>query len=158
MTTETKLNLCESTLAQAQTLIQANIDSYDGFKEASEKLNNPAIASLFEELASERSHFAQELQQYVSLNHQSPKTSGTALAGLHRVWMNIRGMFSNQNDYDILAEAERGEDHIKEAYEDAMKDDPGNAMSDVLHRQYAQVKSAHDRIRAMRDARKSCKG
>ncbi|TWT39087.1 PA2169 family four-helix-bundle protein [Blastopirellula retiformator] len=57
--------------------------------------------------------------------------------------------------YAILAEAEAGEDHIKHAYEDALKETAGSAMNDVLQKQYAQVKQGHDRIRDMRDAFKA---
>jgi uncharacterized protein (TIGR02284 family) len=51
----------------------------------------------------------------------------------------------------VLVEAERGEDQIKRAYEDALVRTAGSAMNDVLTRQYARVKSGHDRIRDLRD-------
>jgi uncharacterized protein (TIGR02284 family) len=68
--------------------------------------------------------------------------------------MAVREAFSSNNEYTVLAEAERGEDTIKQAYEAALRDHPGTAMNDVLQRQYLQVKHAHDRVRDLRDARK----
>ena len=54
--------------------------------------------------------------------------------------------------YVILIEAERGEDHIKEAYEEVLKETAGSAMNDVLTDQYAAVKAGHDKVRDLRDS------
>jgi uncharacterized protein (TIGR02284 family) len=71
------------------------------------------------------------------------------------MWMSIREQFSSNNLYAVLAEVERGEDQIKHAYEQALRSTAGSAMNDVLTRHYTQVKSAHDRIRDLRDEHKS---
>ena len=58
----------------------------------------------------------------------------------------------NENDsYLMLVEAERGEDAIKQASETVLRANAGSAMNDVLTRQYATIKSGHDRIRDLRD-------
>ncbi|MCA9300088.1 MAG: PA2169 family four-helix-bundle protein, partial [Phycisphaerales bacterium] len=54
----------------------------------------------------------------------------------------------------VLAEAERGEDVIKEKYEDVMRRAAGSAVNSLLLDQYASVKEDHDTIRDMRDARR----
>ena len=64
----------------------------------------------------------------------------------------MRGSIKDDNAHAVLSEAERGEDAIKARYEDVLKENPGNPVSDVLHRQYASVKAMHDRVRDMRDA------
>ena len=61
---------------------------------------------------------------------------------------------TNGDAYVVLIEAERGEDHIKEAYEDVLKATAGSAMNDVLQAQYARVKAGHDKVRDLRDAYK----
>jgi uncharacterized protein (TIGR02284 family) len=53
-----------------------------------------------------------------------------------------------------LAEAERGEDHIKRAYEDVLTETAGSPMNGVLQVQYSQVKAGHDKVRDLRDAMK----
>ncbi len=53
----------------------------------------------------------------------------------------------------VLAEWERGEDVAVAAYRNAL-DEPelsGN-VAEVLQKQYVEVKAAHDRVRALRDA------
>jgi uncharacterized protein (TIGR02284 family) len=95
---------------------------------------------------------ATELQNYVTWNEEDPVEEGSFKAAVHRLWIDLRSNLSDWNPPAILAEVERGEDHIMQAYEDVLKEIPGNALSAVIQQQYARVKSAHDRIRDLRDS------
>ncbi|WP_413431361.1 PA2169 family four-helix-bundle protein [Crateriforma spongiae] len=152
MTLETKDQLNETTVKKLQQLIQANIDAYDGFRESAEEIEHSALADLFRQIAHQRSKFATELQNFVSWNGEAPETDGSVAASIHRTWIDIRGKLNGGDPHVILIEAERGEDHIKHAYEDVLKETAGSAMSDVLNAQYAIVKSGHDKIRDLRDS------
>lgn len=66
----------------------------------------------------------------------------------------MRSKLNSGDAYVILIEAERGEDHIKDAYEDVLKETAGSAMNDLLQSQYAKVKAGHDKVRDLRDAYK----
>ncbi len=154
MAVETKINLSEETKTVLQELLQMNIDSRDGFRYAAQQTDNLTLISLFDKLASERDAQGQELSACLTINDEEPNRTGSFAASLHRSWMAVREAFTSNNEYTVLAEAERGEDTIKQAYEAALKDHPGTAMNDVLQRQYRQVKMAHDRVRDLRDARK----
>lgn len=151
MAFETKTSLTDETIDKIQKLIRANIDAYDGFTECAEQIEDPSIAKLFRELADERSELATELQNYVEWNGEEADDSGTFAAQVHRAWIAVRSTLSGGDAYAILAEAERGEDHIKHAYEDVLRDTAGSALNDVLQAQYFCVKRAHDRVRDMRD-------
>ncbi|QDU80044.1 hypothetical protein Pla110_17660 [Polystyrenella longa] len=148
---ETKLDLNEETIDHLQDLICANIDAHEGLKESAEKISDSSVASTFREIAQERTQLAKELQIYCEWNGEQARKGGSASAAVHRAWIDIRSMLSNGDPYSILAEAERGEDHIKHAYEDALKASAGSAMTDVLQAQYRIVKAGHDRIRNLRD-------
>ncbi|MAT70795.1 MAG: histidine kinase [Planctomycetaceae bacterium] len=152
MAVETKYDLKESTIAKLQDLIQANIDSYNGFHESAEELADERLSKLFREIGDCRSAQATELQNYVEINNEDAQDDGSVAAKLHRVWINIRGKLNGGDAHAILAEAERGEDHIKEAYEDVLTETAGSAMNDVLTAQYAKVKEGHDKIRDLRDS------
>lgn len=65
MALETKSTLEDKTVEKLQKLIRANIDSHDGFREAAEQIDDTKVASLFRNLAAERSRIAEELQTYV---------------------------------------------------------------------------------------------
>lgn len=155
MSTETKIDLNENTLEKLQKLIRANIDSYNGYHESAEELKDERLSALFRSIGDERSAMASELQQYVEFNGKEAEDDGSVAAKTHRVWINIRGKLNGGDATVILIEAERGEDHIKEAYEDVLKETAGSAMNDVLTAQYAKVKAGHDKIRDLRDAYKA---
>lgn len=151
MSVETKQKLSAETISALQDLIQVNIDSRDGFRQAAEVIDDLTLQSAFEQLADDRDQQADELARYVSWNGDQPRREGSVSAAVHRTWMRIREMLSSDNTYAVLAEAERGEDAIKGAYERALRTAAGTAMNDVLLHQYASVKAAHDRIRDLRD-------
>ncbi len=155
MALETKLNLNQETIDMLQDLIQVNIDSANGFREAAELMDDELIASKLINLANVREQQAVMLQEFVAINHNEPRREGSYAAAMHRVWMNARAMMGGNDTCAMLAEAERGEDHIKRAYESLLKTYPGTAMNDVLLQQYEQVKNDHDMIRDLRDALKS---
>ena len=154
MNIETKSDLRRETVAKLQKLIQANVDSRDGFLEAADKIHDDQVAAMFRDLASERASRASELGKIVVANGEEAKLEGSAIAALHRYFIDFRAALNGGNTYVILAEAERGEDHIKHLYEDVLKETAGSAVNDLLQSQYAAVKKAHDRVRELRDARK----
>ncbi len=154
MDIETKAHLSDDTINDLQTLIRYNIDSYDGFNESAEEIDDARIAQLFRDIANERSEFATELQNFVEYNGEEPVESGSIAAAVHRTWINVRSKLVGGEAYAVLAEAERGEDTIKAAYESILRDKPTGAMADVLQRQYLAVKRQHDKVRDLRDSYK----
>ncbi|MGB7324756.1 MAG: PA2169 family four-helix-bundle protein [Rubripirellula sp.] len=155
MTLETKTNLDETTVDKLQKLIRANIDSYNGFHESAEEIDDAKLTALFKQLGDERSEMATELQKFVEFNGKDAADDGSVAAKTHRIWINIRAKLNSGDPHVILIEAERGEDHIKEAYEEVLKETAGSAMNDVLTAQYAKVKAGHDMVRDLRDAFKN---
>jgi len=131
MTLETTTQLNESTLKGLRDLVKINIDSAKGFDDAADRLEDPQLTGLFRSLASEREAQAETLTGCVELNEGEAPDDGSVAAALHRSC---------------------GEDKIKAEYEKVLKDTAGSAVNDVLQRQYAAVKSAHDKVRDLRDA------
>jgi uncharacterized protein (TIGR02284 family) len=154
MGTQTDLNLDPETVAKLQELIRANIDSYDGFHEASEEIEDKAISRLFRDIANDRSLMASELQQYVDWNGEEAAKEGSLAGSIYQAWVSIRNKISGGDAYTILSEAERGEDRIKDAYEDVLKSTSESAIHNVLMSQYSNIKAGHDRVRDLRDAYK----
>lgn len=152
MALETKTDLNNETVEKLQKLIRANIDSYNGFHEAAEEIEDSSIASMFKELGNQRSAMADELQKFVEFNGREAEDDGSVAAKTHRVWINIRSKLNGGDAHVVLIEAERGEDHIKEAYEDVLKETAGSAMNDLLLDQYRIVKEGHDKVRDLRDS------
>jgi uncharacterized protein (TIGR02284 family) len=155
MRVEAQHQLKESTISKLQDLIRANIDAYDGFIDSAEEIKDKEIARLFRQIADERSTLASELQEYVEWNGEQAAKEGTLAAGVRRVWINIRSKLSGGDEYVILSEAERGEDHIKQAYEEVIQETADSPIHQVLQLQYSIVKAGHDNVRDLRDAYKT---
>ena len=133
-------------------LIETCKDGQNGFKEAADGVQRSDLKSLFYEFSQQRSHFAGELQTLVQQLGGDPENSGSALAALHRGWINIKSAVTGQDDEAILNECERGEDSAKDTYKSALEAGlPGNIL-EVVQRQYESILSAHDRVKALRNA------
>ena len=145
--------LPQKSLDYLQDLIQANIDSRDGLREAAKHLtptSDGPLYQLFYSLADERAAQASELQAILACNDERPATSGSVTAMAHRAWTDFREAIGG-GEKALLEEAERGEDQIKAAYETAIVDLGTCECVETLRKHYAAVKAAHDRIRDLRD-------
>lgn len=150
---ETVTTLNDETVSGVQKLIEINIDSSKGFTAAAEKVENRDIANYFRRCGQRREAFSGELQRIIGMNGEEPEDSGTLKGTMHRWWLELRGTVQSGDEHAMLAEAERGEDAIKERYEEVLKETAGSPLNAMLHRQYASIKQDHDTIRDMRDAR-----
>lgn len=155
MSIKTAPKITKDVLDKLQNLIQANIDSFDGFKHAANKLEDPDHWVPMFELAFQRGLHAERLRKIVTLCGEKPVESGSVMASAHRCWTDLKSAVTEGDAYTILAEAERGEDYIKGLYEDILADTAGEPTTRLLNEQYARVKEGHDLVRDMRDAAKS---
>jgi uncharacterized protein (TIGR02284 family) len=135
-----------------QDLIRYNIDAYKGFNEAADQISHASVAALFREMGAERQRMAEELKRYVAMSDEEPRDSGHARGAIHRAWIDLRAALNGGDPHVILIEAERGEDAIKDAYKNALDEVENTPVRELLMRQYAQVKDAHDRVRELRDS------
>jgi uncharacterized protein (TIGR02284 family) len=152
LTPESTRNLPAETVDKLQDLLQVNIDSENGFREAAEQVDDVALRRIFRQFADERQANAAELKTFISFNGERTVQDGSVMAALHRAWMDLKAALSSNDAKAVLNEAERGEDHIKNMYEDVLTKTAGSAVNDVLQHQYAKVKAAHDVVRDLRDA------
>ena len=133
------------------TLIETCKDGEQGFRTAADALTDTSIKSKFEQYSSERGAMARELQDEVRKLGGDPEQTGSVAASVHRGWINITAAVSGRDDHAIVAEAERGEDVAKHAYEDALKEPLPATAQPVVQRQASRVRQAHDDVKALRD-------
>ena len=137
-------------------LIETLKDGQEGFKQAAESVRNPALKSLFSEYSQQRSRFATSLQAEArKLGEEKPETSSSATGALHRGWINLKLAITGGDEHAVLAECERGEDSAVEEYKKALDDGLSPSAQELVSRQFAEIKAAHDRIRSLRNAIKS---
>lgn len=134
-------------------LIKTLKDGEEGFKQAADGVKDPQLKSLFNEYSRQRSRFVTELQQQVhDMGEPEPEPSASAAGALHRGWINLKAALTRGDDHTILAECERGEDSAVEEFRKALDNGLSAPLQEILSRQYAEIKGAHDRVRDMRDA------
>lgn len=136
-------------------LIETLKDGQKGFKQAAESVKDPQLKSLFVEYSQQRSRFASALQGQVQTLGKEPETSSSTAGALHRGWINLKSAVTRGDDHAILAECERGEDSAVEEYKKALDDGLSQSLYELVSSQYTDIKAAHDRIRNLRDTRKT---
>lgn len=133
-------------------LIESTIDSADGYQQAAKDAQSGTYAAGFASRAAEREQVARHLQQKVSELGGKPEDDGTLLASAHRMFVNLRHAFS-KGDVAVVDEVERGEDHIKAKYEEALGDSElSPATRAVVEQAYLSIKSGHDQARDLKHA------
>ena len=128
-------------------LIATTIDSVDGYRTSAQDVQNPRFAELFTARAGERSSVAEQLRAEVRKLGGSPEDDGTVLASGHRAFVNLKSAVTGRDDQAIVNEVERGEDHIKAKFEEALKDDNLSPQSRTLvETAFGSVKAGHDEM------------
>src|ERR1700754_2538914 len=139
-------------------LIEINNDRTAGFEKAIADIKDPNmdLKNIFQEYAQHSRQFCQELTSLVSSEGGDAETGTSASGSLHRAWIDVKSLFGASDREGILNEAERGEDAIKKAYSDALRD--GELSSEAYQKvsvQATAINAAHDRIKALRNASRS---
>jgi uncharacterized protein (TIGR02284 family) len=143
----------KETISTINDLIETLKDGQEGFRQAAEAVEDSKLKSLFNEYSLQRARFAGELQsQAVALGESKPEDSSSAAGAMHRAWINLKTAIAKRDDHAILAECERGEDSAVKEYKEAMEEENlAVPVREIISRQYAEVQSAHDRIKLFRD-------
>jgi uncharacterized protein (TIGR02284 family) len=140
-------------ISTLNNLIETLKDGQEGFRQSASGVDDPQLKTIFDNLSLQRSKFAGELQsEIVKLGDPDPEDSSSTTGAMHRAWINVKSAVTNRDRHAILAEAERGEDTAVAAYKDAMEKDLPAPIRDIVSRQSAEVKAAHDKVRNLRDA------
>jgi uncharacterized protein (TIGR02284 family) len=143
--------------AVTKDLIETLEDGKEGFAKAADKLadsDSPELGTLFREYSNQRATFSAELQELAKDYGDQINESGSVAATLHRGWMSLKDALSGSDPEGVLDAAESGEDHAIKEYEKALEADISAGLRSVVQRQATEVKAAHDKVRAMRDAKK----
>ena len=136
--------------SEINNLIETCKDGQKGFDEAAKRAESSSVQSLFRDFSHQRAQFAQELQTELTNMGVKPTDTGSVAGSIHRGWIDIRSMLPTSHDHAIVAEAERGEDYAKTAYEKVQLLDLPPSLKGIVDRQAAQVFEAHNKVREMK--------
>lgn len=138
------------TVTSLNRLVDLLVDSARGYHEASQVATDTTIQSEFSKMATKRAQLVDRFQDKVEMAGGRSDADGTVSGTAHRMFLNVRSLFQNDTKAAI-AEVERGEDALKEAFEDVLRDD--DVTDDVrsfVRSVYPDVKSDHDKWSAMK--------
>jgi uncharacterized protein (TIGR02284 family) len=138
-------------------LIETCRDGEKGFTAAAERADSADLKQLFSTLATQRNAFTHELEVQVERIGGTPADMGHAAAVAHRGWMAVKAAVTTDDDQSILDECERGEDYAKKAYADALGKTLPSDLRPMVMRQADDVRSAHDKVRALRNEHRAVK-
>ncbi|KQM99883.1 conserved hypothetical protein [Sphingomonas sp. T1] len=132
-------------------LIKTTLDSMKGYEDAAKDAESTQYATMFADFARDRAQVATNLQAQVRALGSEPEMDSSMLAAAHRTFMDLKQALTGKDDKAIILEVERGEDHIKAKYEDAMKDGQLSPASlDAVTKGYASVREGHDKMSALK--------
>lgn len=151
------------TVSVVENLMETVEDGRRGFAEAADKLDEEGytdLAAEMRELSQQRLRMSNELKalasaEGVSLEEMDEKGNGTVAGAMHRSWMALKEAVSGHGPHAVLAAAEQGEDHAVKEYQRALDEEIPPSVMSVIERQAGEVRTAHDRVKLLRDTHES---
>lgn len=132
-------------------LTTTTLDSMKGYEDAAKDAESTRFASMFADFARDRGQAARALQAEVTRLGGTPETGSSFLAAAHRTFLDLKQAFTAKNDKAIIAEVERGEDHIKAKFESALEDgDVEPETTAVIREAFTSVRAGHDQMSAIK--------
>ena len=138
-------------------LVKINNDRIQGYEKALKELKDedadlkPLFLSFIEQSRRIKMTLGTELQVLGGDMEKGTTSSGS----LYRTWMEVKATFTGHNRHSVLEACEYGEDAAQKAYETALKTEHVPAhLVDTLMEEKENLRSAHNQIKALRDATK----
>jgi uncharacterized protein (TIGR02284 family) len=137
-----------------QKLVKLNMDRIQGYEDAKEDTEDMNLIRLFDEYMTQSKRFKSELNsELINYGGEVPDES-TFSSRMKNSWQYLKSAVKGQDTEAILNECEKGEDVIQEGYEEALSTDElviPLELQNKLSAQYAELKTAHDQIRTLRN-------
>ena len=131
-------------------LITTLYDGENGYKESAEDVENTALKSRFRSLAQQRYDFGHEIKPFITQLGGEIKKGGSAAAGIHRVWIDLKSAVTGKDEEAILNEVIRGEESAVNAYQEVLKDNTfSESIRSTLTKQLNKIQSVLNDMRRL---------
>ena len=133
-------------------LLKKTYDAEKGFKKAAENIDNSALKTYFKQKAQERYDFGHELKSELKTFNQDIDKGGSVTGAAHRTWMDVKALFSSENQESMLEEAIRGEKAAINEYSEVINETslPSSTKS-ILESQKNKIQNGLSRIKTLED-------
>ncbi|MEM5564362.1 PA2169 family four-helix-bundle protein [Psychroserpens sp. AS72] len=135
-------------------LLEKTYDAEKGFKKAAENVDHAALKSYFNQKAQERYNFGHELKSELKAFNQDIDKGGSVTGTMHRAWMDVKSLFSADDEESMLEEAIRGEKASIDEYAEVLNETnlPSSTKS-ILATQKSTIENGLSNIKTLEDLR-----
>ncbi len=134
-------------ISELKDIINLNQDSANGYRHLAKHLENNELQTVMNRLSQQRKLFTENLQNDARDLGADLSEDGTYKGYFHRTWMDIRSSISSSEDEARIDEAIRGEKHLIEAYDKALrKDDLPDYINERLEEQRTMIRGAVNQL------------
>ncbi|WP_298764620.1 PA2169 family four-helix-bundle protein [uncultured Polaribacter sp.] len=138
--------------SKLNNLLTRTYDAEKGFNKAAEHTESLPLKAYFKERAQEREQFSKELKKELNLFNAAATEEGSLLANAHRNWMDVKALFSSDNEEAMLQEAIRGEKTSIEDYNEVLTESTlPKTTATLLTQQKNKIATDLSRIRKLED-------
>jgi len=138
-------------------LIQINNDRINGYERALKELKDQEndLRTLFTGFIDQSRQLKMALGKEVQVLGKDMDTGTTGSGKIYRAWMDVKALFTGHDRQTVLENCEFGEDAAQKAYKTALEtEDLPAYLFALITKQKAELKTAHDEVKALRDQEK----
>ncbi|MGB3150584.1 MAG: PA2169 family four-helix-bundle protein [Maribacter sp.] len=119
----------ENIVDQLEEILEKNRDAEKGYAKAAENAKSSGLKSYFQRKSSERKDFNASLKSKMVTAYDEIDDGGSFTGTIHRTWMDVKALFSADNDEAMLEEAIKGDKAAVEEYGEILEE--GNLPVDI---------------------------
>ena len=133
-------------------LLENTYDAEKGFKQAAENVEEGDLKRYFAGKAQERYDFGHALKSEIKQFGQKVEKGDSLTGKAHRSWMDIKSLFSSDDEEAMLEEAIKGEKKAIEAYDDVLGETNLPASTEaLLQQQRNKISTGLSNIKSLED-------
>jgi len=133
-------------------ILEKTYDAEKGFRKAAENTENASLKTYFEGKATQRYDFGHQLKTEIKSFGQEVDKGGSVTGTAHRAWMDIKALFSSDDEEAMLEESIRGEKSAIEEYDELLKEvSLPSSTKRVLEEQKSAIQKGLATIKSLED-------
>lgn len=142
----------EKLVDQLEEILEKNRDAEKGYRKAADNADSASLKNYFENKAREREQFNNALKREMVANYDDIDDDSSFTGSIHRAWMDVKALFSGDNDESMLEEAIRGDKAAVEEYDDVLEDTSlPNSIATLIREQKTKIRTDLNKIKSMED-------
>ncbi|WP_179319551.1 ferritin-like domain-containing protein [Winogradskyella helgolandensis] len=103
-------------------LLEKNYDAEKGYAKAAENTEHAGLRTFFNRKSQERRTFGHDLKSEIRAFGEDVDKGGSLTGAAHRTWMDVKALFSADNEESMLEEAIRGEKASVDEYDEVLQE------------------------------------